>query len=81
MSNDMFFVSPKNQDRLIRIMDELKKQGYPTSNAVMTLVLREMRQDGLLPQGDDQEILNFIKKVVPKNGKVLHIKGDEDGKE
>lgn len=75
---DAFFLSPKNQDRLIKIMDQLKKDGYPTDNSVMTLVLREMRRQGVLPQVyKDQDILEMVKKVVRPGGKILHIKGDD----
>ncbi len=74
----MFFLSPKNQDRLIEIMEKLKSQGYSTDNRTMTAVLYAMREKGLLPQADDKEILELIKKVVPKGGKILHIKGGSD---
>ena len=80
MSNkgNMFFLSPKNQDRLIEIMDELKGQGYPANNQTMTAVLHIMREKGLLPQADNQEVINLIKKVVPPGGKILHIKGENN---
>jgi len=76
----MFFVSPKNQDRIIKIMDELEKQGYPTDNRTMTAVLYVMREKGLLPKADNQEIMALIKKVVPPGSKILHIKGENDDK-
>lgn len=77
---DMFFLSSKNQDRLIKTMDALKQQGYSTDNWVLTAVLRVMRKDGLIPKADNKEILNLIKKVVPEGGRILHIKGRDDDK-
>lgn len=74
----MFFLSPKNQDRIIKIMDALKSQGYPADNQTMAAVLHVMREKGLLPQADNKEILNLIKKVIPKDGKILYIKGDDN---
>lgn len=75
---DMFFLSPRNQDRVIKIMDELKGQGYPANNRTMTVVLHVMREKGLLPQANNQEIIALVKKVVPPGGKILHIRGGLD---
>ena len=80
MNSQAFFLSPKNQDRLIAIMDQLKKEGYPTDNMVLTMVLRAMQERGFLPPSDDKEVLNIIKKVVKPGGKILHIKGDGNGR-
>ena len=71
-------MSPKNQDRVTKIMDELKNQGYSTDNRTLTAVLHVMREEGMLPKSDDKEILLLIKKVVPKGGKILHIRGDNN---
>lgn len=77
---DMFFLSPKNQDRMIKIMDALKGHGYPMDNRTMTTVLHAMREKGLLPQANNQDIIALIKKVIPPGGKVLHIRGEDNGK-
>lgn len=77
---DMFFLSSKNQDRLIAIMDDLKYQGYSTDNRVLILVLNTMREEGMILKADNKEILELIRKVVPEGGRILHIKGRDDDK-
>ena len=78
-NTDMFFLSPKNRDRLVRIMEGLEKQGFSTNNQVLTVVLRVMREKGVLPQADDKDIINIIKKVIPEGGKILCIRGGDNG--
>lgn len=75
-----FFLSPKNQDRVIEIMEQLEKAGYPTDNRTFTAVLHVMREQGVIPKLDDKSLIETIKKVVPKGGKILHIKGGKDGR-
>jgi len=74
-----FLLTPDTQEKLREIMEKLEAQGYPTNNKVLSLVLREMWKQGSIigVDRDSKQFDELIDKVVPMNGKILHIKPEE----
>jgi len=71
-----FLLTPALQGQVIEIAEALEQKGIEITNEVFLGIIQRLQSEGKVLKAEGNQIQEMIGKLVPDDGKILHIKGE-----